>query len=140
VLDMVRPNGLAFDPTETVLYVADSARALDEGPQHEVRAYDVRGGRVVSGGRTVAVIEPGVPDGIRVDELGNLWVSSGDSVQVLDPDGRPVARVPMPEPVGNLCFGGPDGRTLFVASTDAVHRVRTSVRDASTVARAVPAR
>jgi gluconolactonase len=125
ITDLDQPNGLAFSPDESVLYVADSARS--PGP---IRAYDVSGDWVVPG-RVVRMVEPGIPDGMRVDTEGRIWTSSADSVQVLDPDGTVVARVPVPETVANLCFGGPDGTDLFVAATTSLYRIRTSARDAA---------
>lgn len=125
VTDLDQPNGLAFSPDESVLYVADSARS--PGP---IRAYDVRGDEVVPG-RVVRMVEPGIPDGFRVDTEGRIWTSSADSVQVLDPDGTLLARVPVPETVSNVCFGGPDGTDLFVTATTSLYRIRTQARDAA---------
>ena len=125
VTDLDQPNGLAFSPDESVLYVADSARS--PGP---IRAYDVRGDEVVPG-RVVRMVEPGIPDGFRVDTEGRIWTSSADSVQVLDPDGALLARVPVPETVSNVCFGGPDGTDLFVTATTSLYRIRTKARDAA---------
>lgn len=125
VRDMDDPNGLAFSPDESILYVSDS------GPAHHIRAYDVVDGRRCTNGRVLAVVSPGVPDGFRVDVRGNVWTSSGDSVQVLDPDGTRLGAVPVPEVVANLCFGGPDGTTVFVAATTGLYRLPTRVRGAS---------
>jgi len=125
VTDLDQPNGLAFSPDESVLYVADSARS--PGP---IRAYDVRGDEVAPG-RVVRMVEPGIPDGFRVDTEGRIWTSSADSVQVLDPDGTLLARVPVPETVSNVCFGGPDGTDLFVTATTSLYRIRTQARDAA---------
>lgn len=125
VTDLDQPNGLAFSPDESVLYVADSARS--PGP---IRAHDVLGHEVVPD-RVVRMVEPGIPDGIRVDTEGRIWTSSADSVQILDPGGGLLARVPVPETVANLCFGGPDGTDLFVAATTSLYRIRTRARDAA---------
>jgi gluconolactonase len=131
VMDMEQPNGLAFSPDESVLYVADSSAApATDGSNHHLRAYDVRDGSC-TGGRILAVIEPGVPDGLRVDTNGNLWTSAADGVHVLAPDGRELGRIPVPEVVSNVCFGGPDGRTLFVTATTSLYAVETLVTDAA---------
>lgn len=136
VTDIQHPNGLAFSPDESLLYVTDTSRAVaGHGDGHHIRVHDVVGD-TCSPGRVFAVVEPGVPDGLRVDELGNVWTSTGDGVQVLSPDGEPLVHVPVPGPVGNLCFGGPDGRTLFVVACEALFRLRTGVRDAAAVLRA----
>ena len=125
VLDADEPNGLAFDPSERVLYLASS-----DGERPVIRAYDVDGARVKNG-RVFAALEPGegVPDGIRVDVDGNVWSSSGRGVVVFAPDGSRLGEVPVPETVSNLCFGGDDGTTLFLTATTSVYRVATTTRD-----------
>ncbi|WIB26698.1 SMP-30/gluconolactonase/LRE family protein [Curtobacterium sp. MCSS17_015] len=137
VLDVDEPNGLAFSPDERVLYVASSDRA-----RPVIRAYDVvtdgdaapgLPGVRVKNGRDLVRFAPGegVPDGIRVDEGGRLWSSSAVGVFVHTADGTRIGTVPVPEVVANLCFGGDDGRTLFVTATTSVHRIRTTTRDAA---------
>ena len=76
-------------------------------------------------------IDRGGPDGIRCDSEGRLWSSSGDGVQVFAVDGTRLARVRLPKGGANLCFGGPQGRTLFVTARDGVYAVETNTRDAS---------
>ncbi|WIJ45644.1 SMP-30/gluconolactonase/LRE family protein [Curtobacterium citreum] len=127
VLDCDEPNGLAFSPDERVLYVASSSAELPV-----IRAYDRDGARVKNG-REFVRLDPGegVPDGIRVDEHGNVWSSTHRGVSVFAPDGTRIGDVPVPEVVANLCFGGADGRTLFVTATTSVHRLRTTTRDAT---------
>lgn len=135
------PNGLAFSPDESVLYVSDTSAALEEdgSGNHCVHAFDVDpDGSRCSNARVLAVIEPGVPDGFRVDVDGRLWVSSADSVQVLSTTGEVLVRIPVPEVVGNLCFGGPDGTDLFIAATTSLYRIATTTRDASSVRRLGP--
>jgi gluconolactonase len=125
VLDADEPNGLAFDPSERVLYLASS-----DGERPVIRAYDVDGARVKNG-RVFATLEPGegVPDGIRVDVDGNVWSSSARGVVVFAPDGSRIGEVPVPETVSNLCFGGDDGTTLFLTATTSVYRIATTTRD-----------
>ncbi len=125
IRDLNQPNGLAFSPDESLLYVADSAES--PGPIH---AYEVRDGEVGER-RLLRMVEPGIPDGMRVDTEGRIWTSSADSVQVLDATGELIDRVPVPETVANLCFGGPDGTDLFVTATTSLYRVRTRSRDAA---------
>jgi gluconolactonase len=134
VTDMEKPNGLAFSPDESILYVSDTsweARANESG-NHHIRAYDVVDGVRCERGRTIAVIEPGVPDGFRVDVEGRLWTSSADSVQVLSATGEPLDRIPVPEVVANVCFGGPDGTTLFIAASTSLYAIDTATRGAGT--------
>ncbi|MFJ3379730.1 SMP-30/gluconolactonase/LRE family protein [Curtobacterium sp. NPDC090217] len=129
VLDADEPNGLAFDPSERVLYLASSS-----GERPVIRAYDVDGHRVKNG-RVFAALAPGegAPDGIRVDTDGNVWSSSHDGVVVYAPDGTRIGEVPVPEVVANLCFGGDDGTTLFIAATTSIYRIATRARDAAAV-------
>ncbi|MGA1836575.1 SMP-30/gluconolactonase/LRE family protein [Herbiconiux sp. 11R-BC] len=129
VTDMLHPNGLALSPDESVLYVSDtSSLQLAEGRAH-IRAYDLVDGGAVNP-RVFAEVRPGVSDGFRIDELGRLWSSSEDSVQVFRPDGERVAVIPVPQKVGNLCFGGPDGRDLYIAASRSLYRIRTATRQA----------
>lgn len=144
VIDVEAPNGLAFSPDESVLYVSDSSIAPPdrEHPDparprgHAIHAYDVVQGRHAKNGRTLVEVSPGLPDGFRVDEQGRIWSSSLSGVQVFAADGRKLAEIPVPEKVGNLCFGGEDGRTLYIVASTSLYRIRTATRDASTVARA----
>ena len=137
VLDVDEPNGLAFSPDERVLYVASS-----DGDRPVIRAYDVDTdgpaapgvpGVRVKNGRDLVRFAPGegVPDGLRVDEDGRIWTSAAVGVFVHEPDGTRIGLVPVPETVANLCFGGDDGRDLFVTATTSVHRIRTTTRDAA---------
>jgi gluconolactonase len=141
ITDIEEPNGLAFSPDESVLYVTDTSRALrrDGTGNHHIVAYQVSAEFVCSSPRVFAVIEPGVADGIRVDEQGRVWSSSADSVQIFAPDGERIGRLPVPETVGNLCFGGPDGSVLYLAASTSVYRISTSTRAASRPRRRVAA-
>jgi gluconolactonase len=124
VTDMVHPNGLAFSPDESLLYVSDTNE-----DEHWIRVYDVVDGHC-SNGRLFAVISPGAPDGFRVDESGRVWTSSGDAVQVFDTDGAMVGRIPVPERVSNLCFGGDDGQDLYITASSSLYRIRVTARQA----------
>jgi gluconolactonase len=127
VVDADEPNGLAFDPAERVLYLASSS---SERPV--IRAYDVSGAQAKNC-RVFATLEDGegAPDGIRVDTDGNVWSSSHRGVVVFAPDGRRIGEVPVPEVVANLCFGGDEGTTLFIAATTSIYRVETRAKDAA---------
>lgn len=131
VIDVVQPNGIAFSPDGGTVYVTDTAKGLDDGPGHWIRAYDVVDRGVgARGGRLFATIDHGLPDGIAIDEQGRVWSSAGDGVHVFAPDGAEVLFVPVPEVVANLCFGGPDGTDLFITATTSLYRVRTRTRGA----------
>jgi gluconolactonase len=93
------PNGLAFSPDESVLYVGDS------GEPHHVKAYDVVDGRTLANERVFAVIQRGYPDGLKTDAHGHVYISSLAGVQVFDPDGMPLDLIPVRDSV-NFAFAG----------------------------------
>jgi gluconolactonase len=119
--EVVEPNGLAFSPDETTLYVSDTSGAFDPNGNHHIVAFDVVGGRTVRNGRVFAVISPGLADGFRVDVHGNIFTSSADSVQVYGPDGAHLGKILVPETVGNLTFGGADKSRLFIAASSSLY-------------------
>ena len=142
VIDVEAPNGLAFSPDESILYVSDSSidppdrdnpNPLRPGG-HAIHAYDVFEGYTAKNGRTFAEVAPGLPDGFRVDVHGNVWTSSLTGIQIYTPVGERIADIPVPEKVANCCFGGADGRTLYICGSTSIYRIRTKVRDARTVA------
>ena len=124
ITDIHRPNGLAFSPDESVLYVADSAN--HDG--FKVWAYDVVDGRC-GNARLLYTGRKGVVDGFRVDTRGLLWLSDDDSVAVIDADGVHLGSLDVPERVANVCFG-PEGQ-LFIAATTTLYRIQTFSADAS---------
>jgi gluconolactonase len=118
------PNGLAFSPDESVLYVSDTSGALPAyGSNHCIWAFDVAGGRELRHGRVFAQVSPGVPDGFRVDVNGWIYTSAQDGVHVYAPDGTRLGRIAVPEKVGNVTFGGPQRDTLFIAASASLYRV-----------------
>ncbi len=127
------PNGLAFSPDESVLYVSDTSAALrsDGGGHHHIVAFDVVGGQELAHPRVFAVIQPGLADGFRVDVHGFVYTSSEDSVQVYHPDGTRVGRIPVPEKVGNLVFGGNAGNELFICASSSLYRIVLNTRGAT---------
>jgi gluconolactonase len=127
------PNGLAFSPDESVLYVSDTSAALrtDGTGHHHIVAFDVLGGQDLARPRVFAVIEPGLSDGFRVDVHGFIYTSSADSVQVYHADGTRIGRIAVPEKVGNLVFGGPEGNELFICASSSLYRIRLNTRGAT---------
>lgn len=127
------PNGLAFSPDERVLYVSDTSAVLrtDGTGNHCIHAFAVGAEWSLTPLGVLAVIEPGVSDGFRVDVEGRIWTSSADAVQILSPEGAVLARIPVPEVVGNVCFGGDEGNELFIAASTSLYRIRTRTRDAA---------
>jgi gluconolactonase len=122
VTDMVKPNGLAFSPDESILYVSDTGASHDARGPHHIRAYEVDG-TTATNGRVFAVIEPGLPDGLRVDINGYIFTSSLDSIQVYSPEGEQLGKILVPEKVGNCTFGGPDKNRLFIAASSSLYAV-----------------
>lgn len=128
------PNGLAFSPDESILYVSDTSGArLNSGDaygshgNHHIVAFDVvqmDGASSLADARIFAVIEPGLPDGFRVDTAGHLYTSSLDSVQVYSPSGALLRKIPVPERIGNLCFGGKNRRDMYIAASTSLYRYR----------------
>jgi gluconolactonase len=111
ITNLVRPNGLCFSPDESLLYVADS-----DTSRHHIRVYSVSSGNTLSGGSVFATVGNGIPDGIRCDVDGRVFSSSANGVWIFLPDGRLIGRIITARTVANLCFGGADWRTLFIAS------------------------
>ena len=124
------PNGLAFSPDETLLYVSDTSAALrrDGSGHHHIVALEVCGGQDLINPRIFAVVQPGLPDGFRIDQHGFLYTSSADSVQVFHPDGTRLAQIMVPETVGNLTFGGALGNDLFICASTSLYRITLNTR------------
>lgn len=121
ITDMQAPNGLAFSPDGSRLYVADTGRMFSSDPQH-IRVFDMVDGCPVKG-RIFHVITPGCADGMRVDSDGNLWSSAADGVHCIAPDGHLMGKILVPELVSNLCFGGHAKHRLFITATTSIYSV-----------------
>jgi gluconolactonase len=130
VTDLVHPNGLAFSPDESVLYVADTAGSR-YGVPLRIATYSVHEGRCSR--RTGALdLEEGFPaDGLRVDVEGRIWTSAGPSIRIYSPSFELLDAVAVPETVSNLCFGGSDGQDLYITATTSLYRIRTTTREAA---------
>ena len=128
------PNGLAFSPDESRLYVSDTSATPKPGGNHHIVAFDVIDGQTLSEPEVLYVMEPGLSDGLRVDELGYIWTSSGDGMQLLSAEGELLARVLLPEKSSNCVFGGDDGRQLFITDSSSLYRLETKVTGAGVAA------
>jgi len=119
--DFERPNGLAFSPSERILYV-------DDTPRRHVRAFDVLADGTLANGRAFAEMQSpasGGPDGMKLDVQGNLYVTGAGGTWLFDPDGHHLGTLVTPEQPANLAFGGADRRTLYITARTSVYRVRT---------------
>jgi gluconolactonase len=130
--DFVKPNGLAFSRDEQQLFVADSGRSHAPDAPHHIRVFDVTEGGRLKNGRVFATIDPGIPDGFRLDEDGNLWVGAGDGVHCLDASGSLIGKILTPEAVANLTFGGPKRNRLFIAATSMLYAVYLNTKGIQT--------
>jgi gluconolactonase len=129
--DFVQPNGLAFSPDESLLYVADTGVTHKRDGPHHVRRFRVAAdGCSVSGGEVFAVCPVGVYDGFRIDVHGNLWLSAGDGVHCNASDGSLLGKILIPESVANVCFGGPKLNRLFICGTTSLYSVFLNTRAA----------
>jgi gluconolactonase len=111
-----QPNGIALSPDETRLYVANWADDL-------VWVFDVGADGSLSEARTFANVGH-QPDGMAVDDAGNLFVATADGIEVYAPDGTLWGTIEVPEYPANVAFGGADGRTLYITATRSVFRVQ----------------
>lgn len=129
--DFDKPNGIAFSPDESVLYVGDTGRTHGAFRAHQLMAFDVApDGTGLTNPRVFAVIEPWVPDGFRVDVEGNVFVTAGDGVQVFNPAGKMLGRILTPETAGNCSFGMSDHQTLFIGATSSIWSIRLNTAGA----------
>lgn len=123
--DLAQPNGLAFSPDGKRLYVDDSER-------RDIRVYDFSPEGTLANGRLFGEepggADEGVPDGMRVDEQGNLFVVGPLGIWLWDPEGHHLGTIVLPEQPANLAWGDPDYGTLFITATTSVYRLRTRVR------------
>ena len=123
--DLAQPNGLAFSPDGKHLFVDDSE-------QRNIRLYDVLPDGSLDNGRIFGQ-EPGgkddgVPDGIKVDEKGNLFVTGPEGIWVWDTEGHHLGTIAIPEQPANLAWGDPDYRTLYITANTSVYRLRTRTK------------
>jgi gluconolactonase len=131
--DLRGPNGLAFSPDESKLYLVES-RAT---PNRLIRVFDViDGGTRLANDRVFVDAGPGTPDGFRCDVDGNLWCGWGmgtaelDGVVVFSPEGQLIGRVRLPERCANVCFGGHRRNRLFMAASRSLYSVYVNTQGA----------
>ena len=121
-----QPNGLCFAPGESLLYINDTPGAF-------IKIYDVNAdgslanGRMFFEGIGTGVIEEGIPDGMKCDERGNIWVTGPGGIWVISSAGEHLGTIEVPENTGNLTWGGDDWHTLFIPSSTSLYSIRTKV-------------
>ena len=120
-----QPNGLCFSPDERLLYVNDTVQA-------NIRVFDVRPDGLIENPRIFATgivgnPDEGVADGMKCDELGNIWCTAPDGLWVYNVQGKMIGKVLMPEVAGNLHWGGTDWKTLFICGSTSVYSIEVKV-------------
>jgi len=130
---MTRPNGLAFSPDETILYVAQSDPDAAIWRSFPVRPDGSLGeSRIFFDATPLAKsgTMPGLPDGLKIDRDGNLWATGPGGVLIFAPDGTLLGRLDTGVPTANCAFGGPDGSDLYVTAHRYLCRIRTTTHGA----------
>jgi gluconolactonase len=131
VTDRVRPNGLAFSPDESILYVSDTGASHVPGLPATLTAYTVGPNKQsVSEPRTFATCPEGMFDGFRCDADGNVWTSAGRKVLCYAPDGKLIGAIPIGEQVANLCFGSLRRNRLFICAQTSLYSLYVKARAA----------
>lgn len=120
--ELTQPNGLAFSPDGKKLYIDDSE-------QRNIRVYDFAQAAITNG--RIFGVEPGgrdegVPDGMKLDRDGNIFVTGPKGIWVWDSQGHHLGTIAMPEQPANLTWGEKDYRTLYITATTSVYRLQTS--------------
>ncbi len=129
--DMTRPNGLAFSPDEKTLYVAQSDPKQAIWKAFPVNADGMLGeGRIFQDVTTQVGKMPGLPDGLKVDQNGNLFATGPGGVSIFAPDGTLLGRIDTGEATANCAWGGDDGSTLYITADMYVCRIRTKTKGA----------
>ena len=125
VTDMERPNGIAFSPDESQLFISNT------GDTKYIRRYDIDKNLRVSKPIEFAKTDPDyVMDGFRFDSENNLWTSCGDGVACYTSSGEQIGYIKIPERVSNVDFGGVDGKTLFITASTSFYIASLNVKGA----------
>jgi gluconolactonase len=122
--DFTRPNGIAFSPDEKYLYVNDTAKKI-------IMRFDVQPDGGVSSGQVVTDMNsdttPGAPDGMKVDQKGNIYCTGPGGFWIMSPDGKPIATVKTKELPANLNWGDDDAKTLYLTARTGLYRIRLKI-------------
>jgi gluconolactonase len=122
--DFARPNGIAFSPDEKYLYVNDTARKI-------IMRFDVQPDGGVANGQVITDMNsdttPGAPDGMKVDQKGNIYCTGPGGFWIMAPDGKHIATVKTKELPANLNWGDDDGKTLYLTARTGLYRIRLNI-------------
>ena len=120
--DFERPNGLCFSPDESILYIDDTTRMY-------VRAFDVQADGTITKDRVFAVEkgEHGAPDGMKVDQQGNVYLTGPQGIWIFDPEARHLGVIQVPEGAANLGWGGENWQTLFITARSSIYQIQLKV-------------
>ena len=122
--DFVRPNGIAFSPDETKLYVNDSEKG-------HIRVFDVQPDGMLDNGKLFAELKPpseeGAADGMKVDIKGNVYSTGPGGVWIFSPNGDLLGIISTPEAPTNLAWGDRDFKTLYITANTSVYRIRLNI-------------
>ncbi len=124
VKDFVRPNGIAFSPDEKKLYVNDSEKG-------HIRVFDVKPDGILENGQLFAELKDpskkGVPDGMKVDQEGNVYSTGPGGIWVFSPSGNLLVILEVPEVAANLAWGDGDYKTLYITASNSLYRIRLKI-------------
>ena len=136
VSDLTRPNGLAFSPDEKYLYVDNSE------PKKLWMRYRVQPDGSLTDGKLLydatSDPRPGSPDGMKIDEQGNIYSAGPGGIWIFSPEGKPLAAILFPEKTANVAWGGPDRKTLYVTASRSVYRINLKIAGAPLIRRPQP--
>lgn len=130
--DFDKPNGLAFSPDESLLYVSDTGLSHDPKGAHHIRVFPVKDNLSLGPGKVFAEVSPGVSDGFRVDEHGDIWTSAEDGVHCISPGGELLGKIRLPEIISNVTFGGLKKNRLFATGETSLYAVYVNCRGVQT--------
>ncbi|HEY6333396.1 MAG TPA: SMP-30/gluconolactonase/LRE family protein [Blastocatellia bacterium] len=129
-----KPNGLAFSPDESILYINDSAAIQTPGSYfvnlpHHIRAFDLKDQAHLVNDRLFAVVTPGIPDGLKVDSAGRVYSSSADGLKVYSVSGDLIGAI-LVYNVANFAFGGPENDIIYILNDSAIYAAYIAAKGA----------
>src|SRR5260221_7575195 len=122
--DFNKPNGIAFSPDESLVYIADTGISHKIGGERHIRVFPLTAdGKRLGPGKVFAEVSPGCADGLRIASKGNIWTSAGHGGHSFDPNGVLLGKIKVPQPVSNVAVGGPKRSRLFITGTTSLYAV-----------------